>query len=65
MTELTVRASVNVPRVPNFLIIDEHHKLSIGDVPDEDLRRIGEVWTEKLIERAVEVRLDRLKGDEK
>ena len=56
MTVITVQATVEVPRVPNYLIIDADHKLSIGDVPDDELRRIGEAWTERLIERAAEIR---------
>ena len=56
MKTITVRACVNVPRVPNYLRIDDDHKLSIADVPDDELRNIGEAWTEALIERAAEIR---------
>ncbi len=55
MKTLTVRATIEVPRVPNYLIIDEHNKLSIADIQPGELRRIGELWTEKLIERACRV----------
>jgi hypothetical protein len=57
MKTITVRASVDVPKVPNYLIIDSDHKLSIADVPDDELKYIGQAWTEALIERAAEIRL--------
>ena len=59
MKTIHVKASVQVPRVPNFLIIDDTQKLSIADVPDEDLKYIGAAWIENLIDRAAELRRDR------
>ena len=65
MKTITVQATVNVPRVPHFLIIDEHHKLSIADVPDDELRNIGQAWIEALIERAAELRRTVQEGEGK
>jgi len=64
MKVITVKASVEVPRVPNYLIIDSKRKLSIADVPEEELQYIGAAWTEALIERARELRLHREKENE-
>ena len=54
-TLITVRAMIQVPRVPNFIIY-EGGQLQVGELSDEDLRRIGVVWTEALLERAREQR---------
>lgn len=52
---IKVETEVQVPKVPNFLI-HEHGKIRVGDVQDTSLRRIGEAWTEALLERAREQR---------
>lgn len=52
---IRVVAEVQIPTVPNFLIYDGG-KLSVADVPKEDLKKIGEVWTESLIENAETIR---------
>ena len=53
---ITTAATVEVPRVPNYLIINSERKISIADVHDDELRYIGQAWTEALIARAVELR---------
>ncbi len=48
---------VETPRVPNFLKFKEiSGKISIAQLTEPDLRDIGEAWTEKLIQRAAEIR---------
>ncbi len=53
MTLIQVRAKIEVPRVPNFILYDGG-KFRLGELSDEDLRRIGVAWTEALIARAEE-----------
>ena len=55
MKRITVKALVDVPCVPNFLLY-EGGKLSIADVSDGELRYIGSAWTEELILRAQALR---------
>jgi len=48
---IRVTADIQVPAVPNYL----HYgpgSMRVGDVSDDDLRRIGQAWTERLIRRA-------------
>ena len=63
----TIETKLQVPRVPNFIIHEtkpgsredgwkDGPKTSIGDLTDEQLREIGEEWTEALIARAAEIR---------
>ena len=57
MKMITVKAQVEVPRVPNFLVTNPNHKISIADVPDDELRYVGEAWTENLLARAADIRV--------
>ena len=52
--KIQARAEIEVPRVPNFLLMTDGQKLPLCAVPDEDLRRIGELWTISLLERSKE-----------
>lgn len=54
-TLIKVRALIEVPRVPNFIRYDGGG-FRVGELTDEDLRRIGVAWTEALIARAEEQR---------
>lgn len=56
---VTVKATVAIPQVPNFLLRGDDPKMSIADIDDEGLREIGRQWTENLIERAHQIRVDR------
>ena len=59
---MTTLATVKVktPRVPNFLMFkDIEGKISIADVPDEQLLEIGAAWTDKLLENAAQLRENR------
>jgi hypothetical protein len=56
-----VKAVVSLPRVPNFLMLEgcatPDAKISIGSLSDDELREIGRLWTEALIQRAAEMRI--------
>lgn len=54
--KVKVEADVQVPKVPNFLLYPGGGKIRVGDVQDTSLRRIGEAWTEALLQRAREQR---------
>lgn len=48
-----VKSSVKLPRLPNFLILDDDAgKIPVEALSDESLGQIGEMWTEALIEHA-------------
>lgn len=55
---LTVPMELEVPRIPNFLRFKgvTSKTISIADLDDEQLARVGELWTDALIERAEEIR---------
>ena len=59
---ITVKAVIEIPRVPNFILYEtkELGKVSIADLDEETLRKIGEQWTEKLVNRSEEIRRHRL-----
>ena len=58
--EVSRRAEIVVPQVPNFIKMDGVSH-SIADFSDEELKKIAEAWKQRLIERAAEVRKIRLK----
>ena len=51
-TTLTVVATIEAPVVPNYFVMSNHLTIPIEGVTDEDLREIGEAWTEELIAKA-------------
>ena len=53
----TTKLKVQVPTVPNFLAVHtgntrHTNSIAVHQLSDADLRRIGQAWTDKLIERA-------------
>lgn len=52
MTIVTVKATVKIPTVPNFLISDGDMKFPLSAFTDEGLREIAAEWTKNLIENA-------------
>lgn len=51
---------LKIPHTPNFIQSFDGEKslvIAIQDLSDEDLRKIGENWTEELIKKAKERRL--------
>lgn len=60
--QITVKAAICVPRVPNFLIMEDGQKLPLSAVDEEGLRAIGAAWTIDLIARAKEQRAGKAVG---
>lgn len=50
-TDATIK--VLLPKPPNFLRTAEgSHPLPVSSIPDEQLRKLGEAWTEQLLDHA-------------
>lgn len=58
MRTIRVTASVEVPTVPNFLRYPGG-VVRIGDVEDESLEEVADVWKEGLLTRAREQRKEK------
>lgn len=56
MREITVTTKVQLPRVPNFILLDgsksDGAKLDVADLSDEVLRDLGAEWTHALLANA-------------
>lgn len=50
--QITVKAIIALPTMPNFFRIDGGGTIDVADVSDDGLREIGAVWTEALVEHA-------------
>lgn len=53
--ELGITASVNVPLVPNFLMLNDRghtYSIPVRCFTEEALRKLGAAWTEALVENA-------------
>lgn len=50
----TIMASVLIPKVPNFLLMEDGQSLPISAVSEGELRAIGAKWIENLVQRAKE-----------
>lgn len=56
-TKIILGLPILVPKVPNFLLVDDiESAFSIAQFSDDELRSIGQAWTEQLIKRAQEIR---------
>lgn len=55
---LTVKVSIEIPRVPNFLRRTDGTMMELRDVEDAGLLAIAEQWGKNLIERAAQQRKD-------
>jgi len=44
--------AVKIPSIPNFLIDVKGNSISIKDVSEDGLRKIGERWIEELIKKS-------------
>lgn len=51
MKTIKVTADVEIPKVPNFLLMDNKQQISIADVTTGGLKKIGEAWTKQLVDR--------------
>lgn len=52
MKIVTVKANVEIPRVPNFFRQPDGGTLPIEAVTDEGLKKIGRAFTQELLEQA-------------
>jgi len=58
---ITIRAQV--PRVPNFLLTDGK-PYPVGDISDRELRAIGKLWTDALLESAQRQRANKTEASQ-
>lgn len=63
MTILTVKMSVVVPRVPNYLRTGDGQMVPLFAITDEGLRALGEEWINNLIKRSHEMKAN--EGEDK
>ena len=57
MIKEQIQAKIQVPKVPNFILEEQGiHKFPLSSFSKAALRRIGELWTEALVQRAEEQR---------
>ena len=47
---------IQIPRVPNFLLTRSQISISVAEFSDDELRKVGYEWTDKLIVRANQLR---------
>ena len=53
MRLITVKAEIQIPKVPNFIMYAIlEGSVAIGRLTDDELREIGAAWTDALLERA-------------
>ncbi len=57
-TILRVQMVVQVPRTPNFLLLDDGQSVPLYAASDDALAEIGKQWTEALIKKAQRQRAD-------
>jgi hypothetical protein len=51
--ELSQREHVKIPRLPNFLIVDEGRSVDVCSYSKDELERIADAWKANLIEHAI------------
>ena len=54
--EIKVQMVVDLPMLPNFIRAADGEAFGVETFSDEDLKRIGAAWTDKLIQHAQERR---------
>lgn len=63
MTILTVKAEVELPRVPNFLRMADGQTIPVSAITEEGLRQLGAEWITALIANAKRQRETGCSGD--
>ena len=54
---IKVKATVKLPTVPNFVkLVGVETTIPVGDLTDDELRALAEVWTEELLTNAARQR---------
>ena len=56
---IRVKANISLPLVPSFFKMSDGQTLPIEAVEEDELKRIGEMWTEELVMRARQRRDER------
>lgn len=57
MKKLTVKMSVEVPRVPGFLRTEDGQMVPLYAITEGGLRKLGKEWIENLVARSREMKL--------
>lgn len=52
---MNIKEEVKIPNTPNY-IVTSNNVLSVEKFAEEELREIGRLWTEKLVEKAAKRR---------
>lgn len=57
--EAKLTLKIKLPSVPNFILLagDSNTSISVAEFSDEELKKIGELWTAELIKNAEKKRL--------
>lgn len=66
-TKITVKAEIEIPRLPNYVKLagfGDDTKLDVADISDESLASLGEAWTAALLVHARERRALRARSGE-
>ena len=62
--DLFIKVAIDPPKVPNFVRFKGSNKtVSVGDLSDDQLRKLGQDWTAGLLARAAEIRAGRAKDE--
>lgn len=48
---MKINREVKIPITPNFIIVDKE-PVSIAEITNQDLMKIGKLWTKELLEKA-------------
>lgn len=64
MTAIEIKAEIQVPKAPNFLVMKDGQKIPLSLVPDADLKKIGEQYGEALVAKKKELGAGRMKKRE-
>jgi len=65
MITLTVKAEIEIPKVPNFFRMTDGQLIPVCAIEDEGLKKIGAAWLQSLRENAKRQLDGELAGDER
>lgn len=52
------KIKIKIPRVPNFLLGENNYSFPVKHFTEKQLRQIGKEWTQDLIKRAKQQRIN-------
>jgi len=61
MATLEIKAEIVIPKVVNFLRLEDGQKIALSMIPDEDLKAVGVQYGENLVARKNELGAGRMK----